>query len=1076
MDKATGKEELKILPERARFIVCKASAGSGKTYQLVLTYLSLAFDASGTDGLKDRFKRILAITFTNAAVNEMKERIVEELDALCDDTREERPAMEASLAAATGLTADEVRRRAKVVYNAVLHNYSDLAVCTIDSFAHRIVKTFAHDLKLPENFEVTLDEEELKERVMDNMMALIGTEGEEELTKLMQTYGEERMRDGGSYNTEQGLKEMIGYVLKEDTPQYIKELGGWNLDEYLRLKRKYGEENARFEAEIANLGEEGLRLIAERGIDDDMFFGGASSVAGYFRKAKNKKYEPAGKNTLAFFEGDKTVSPSKCKSAAAQATIEELKPELTQLYDKIEERKREGLILYNSRRKLMAKLYEIGLLKRMSELVNNYYRENGILHLSEITKLIADKVELDDAPFIYERIGNRYKNILIDEFQDTSRQQWHNLIPLIENSVGSNHTSLVVGDAKQAIYRFRGGDVRQFVDLPKVSGYGYLNMGNEGIHTPYPKKKNWRSRKAVVEFNNKYFSEAIRAGFGTNEYLTEMYIGSRADGEDDLRQEWNEKEGEAKGFVKLDFRESPEGLWEAVADEVEAQHSKGFDYGDICVLASEHSHLTAVAEVLTGRGIKIESNESQKLEKSHLTRLILATMRCVANPHDKKATLTALMELEYMGKMDKSYVAETLRSGKWKRLDELAGQAGIGLDLEAMRRLTLYDCCEEIVRKVNPEGMENAYAAKMLNVTAEYARTHRQDLREFLEWMDCHLKDMKLACTGGKEAVPLRTIHTAKGLQWKVVIMAMPADNHKARPIWVKVDAPELELKVGLATASKKEQTVFDPQFEEERKLNDMDKTNKVYVAMTRPEEKLIIYAVCKKKKDDEAANHQQLLWELAKKIEIDGLGKQSRATDNGEQYCLGDDHECTRKKADDEVTESLLTLGNISFPGYAERIRYAQHANDEAEKSREQEFGTLVHETLAMTSDADDVERAVERQARRMKLDEENTNRVRRMVEQAVNGEASRRFFAKGVKAMKERTLVFNGEELRPDRIVFADGETWVVDFKTGSEHKGYKKQVRDYCAAMEDMGYPSVKGYLLFLREDGCEVEEVA
>lgn len=1061
------------MPERSRFIVCKASAGSGKTYQLALTYLTLAFDAGSDEGLQDRFKRILAITFTNAAVNEMKERIVNELDNLCNDELEERPAIEESLMKTTGLTAEEVRRRAKVVYKAVLHNYSDLSVCTIDSFAHRIVKTFAHDLKLPENFDVTLDKTELQERVSDNMMALIGTEGEEELTRLMETYSEEIMKDGQKYNIENGLKEMVNLVLQEDTPNYIKELDEWNLEEYLRLKRKYREENAKFDEEMVAWGKEGLALIKEKGIDWSMFYQGSRSMPGYFKNVSNKKYVAPNSYVLAFLDDEnEKLTSSKCDEATREA-IKAIKPQLKELFDKIE-KKKESLPLYNSRKKLMARLYEIGLLKRLSELVEDYYRENDLLHLSEITKRIAEVVELDDAPFIYERIGNLYKNILIDEFQDTSRQQWRNLVPLVENSVGNGHTSLVVGDAKQAIYRFRGGDVRQFIELPKVKDYGYLNLSSEGIYTPFPKKRNWRSKKVVVEFNNKYFSEAIRTGFGDNEYLTEMYIGQRIDGEDDLRQDWKEKEGEPTGFVKLDFRESDDGLWDAIGDEVEAQHGKGFEYGEICVMAAKNDHLTKVAEVLTGRGIKIESNESQKLEKSHLVRMALATMRCIANPENEKAALTALMELEYMGKIDKGYVAEVVKNKSWKRLDELATAAGIGLDFTAMRQMSLYDCCEEIVRKCNPDGMENAYAAKLLNVTAEYAQTHRQDLREFLEWMDNHMGDMRLACTGGSEAVPLRTIHTAKGLQWKVAIVAMPTTGNRINPIWVKVDEPELELKVGLVTSSKNEQTVFDKQFDEERKLKEMDDTNKVYVALTRPEEKLIVYASCKKS-DGEMKNHQQLLWNIAKTMEIKDVTKTQRTTDCGEQFCFGEDHECTELKKDDEK-KNLVTLENISFPSYANRIRYAQHANEEAATSKEQEFGTLVHETLAMTNHAGDVDRAVRRQAKRLKLDEETTERVRRMAEQAVYGEASRRFFEKGLRVRREQTMMFNGKELRPDRIVFANGETWVVDFKTGSEHDKYKKQVKEYCEAMEAMGCPSVKGYLLFLREDGCEVEEVA
>ncbi len=1065
------------MPERARFIVSKASAGSGKTFQLVLIYLTLAMsvgdnldEAAKRKALEKRFSRILAITFTNAAVNEMKQRILSELQNLCENG-ERRPLMEAKLCQTTGLPCDELRRRAKIVHHAILHHYSDLAVCTIDSFANRIVKTFAHDMNLPQNFDISMDETELTDHVADNILSRIGTEGEEELTTLLYNYCDELMEDDGGYNIEHRLKNMIPYVLRENAPDYIAKLEKLNLDDYRRLRKEFAERNREFVASLNTLASEGMELIRQNSIDDASFYYGTKSVPAYFRNTINQNYGPANSYAKAFFEGDK-LGCSGCNATTLHA-IERIKPRLVEIYNNIEKLKQDELKRYESRKRLMANIYEMGLMKRINTAMEEYYSENDQLHISEITKRIALMIgNGDDAPFIYERIGNVYQNILIDEFQDTSQRQWANLVPLVENSIAEGHTSLVVGDGKQAIYRFREGDVRQFTRLPKVEGRKNLNIENPEIFTPFPKKDNWRSLPEVVKFNNGFFSFVADKGYPDNNYLRDIYVGDPADDEYDLVQHYKSDPSKPAGFVKLSLSKENDTMWPMIADEVERQHQLGYDYSEICVLAPQHKHLSKVSDLLLSRSIGITSKESQRLENSPLVHLIIETMRCVHNPSDRCATVRALIALEQTGRITSDYRSRIVSTGQIAPLPEHLRPFGLEIDLDVLAGLSLYDHCETLLRLYNAEGHDNAYATKLLNIVADYSRTHRQDLAEFLQWIDSHLDKQSLSVFN-PNAVPLQTIHTAKGLQWPVVIVALPRTNgNPSKKIWVTVDDPSLDLPVGFVTPTSSSSTIFDEQFDVERKLTEMDTTNAVYVALTRPEQKLIVCAACKDITKGQP-NHQKFLGQFAEEYfnSQQSPDKSKNETADGAMYTFGLDHSKPATGDSKQPGSAPIEIESISFPDYLSRIDYAHHANNRV-TNQKREFGTMVHDILATIDTASDIEPALKRYAKRNRLDCDSLPTMRKMLTEAVTGAESRRFFANGLKAKKEAPLLYNGKELRPDRIVFGADETSVIDFKTGAPHAEHQQQVREYCDAIRAMGYPSVSGHLLYISESGSTV----
>ena len=385
--------------DSSRFIICRASAGSGKTYTLVRQYLLLAFSAREEE-LSSRFKRILAITFTNKAANEMKERILRELDNM--SAAGTGTPMGNDIAKTLHLDSNTLQRYAIAVLQGVLHNYSDFAVCTIDSFMHRIVRTFAHDLGLPLNFDVQIDNDDLIQNAVDDLMSLAGTDGQEELTEVLCDFAESRMTDGKNYMIEQELSDLAQELFKEQTPQYLSLLKDIDSPQFRERQRRMATDNRAYEQQLRALGQEGVDLYTSAGLSDTDFYRGATGAGAFFRKLANGVATQPNSYVLAYLEGDKLGS-AKC-SAAVSDRLASVKPRLHDLFERIQQfRSTEG-VLYNTRKLLMKNIYSLALLNKLNQLVGEYSKENEIVHISEFNQRIAEVVQDEPAPFIYERI------------------------------------------------------------------------------------------------------------------------------------------------------------------------------------------------------------------------------------------------------------------------------------------------------------------------------------------------------------------------------------------------------------------------------------------------------------------------------------------------------------------------------------------------------------------------------------------------------------------------------------------------------------------------------------------------
>lgn len=1064
-------------------MICKAAAGSGKTFTLVLEYLKLAL-AGPREGLGYRFRGILAITFTNKAANEMKQRIMQELDRMATEGVDpDSHTMGARLlkelnnssfpAGRSPLTPADLQQMAAELQSAILHHYTDLSVLTIDSFMHRIVRTFAHDLGQPVGFDVMIDQKMLIDEVVEQLMSLVGTEGNEELTNMLQAYSDSCMDRGvdstkGS-TVEKSIAELAKQLFDDSIEHRLKSLSGLSLGDFRTIHRRYTEANRKAEQRLRDIGIEFLSLVKGTGVTDGDCFHTSSGFLRYFAQLAGGSILEPNKYVITSMTGGKLVS-ADCGADMAER-LEALRPEMEKLFERVQSFFEHDIVDYYTRRLILANFYATALLGQMYSLLKEYSHDNEVVHLSEFNRLINDIVEDEDnpAPFIFERLGNRYRHFLIDEFQDTSVMQWHNLVPLVENGVSQGQESLVVGDAKQAIYRFRQGDVRQFVRLPKVDGMLHhgKTLGLPGNYRFNPLDTNYRTAKAVVDFNNDFFSWLVRNRYAENTLAQDIYIGRERDGalhredNEDLRQKIDSSlEGHVA--VRLIDADEKEWVFEEVASTIKMLvGERGYTYGDIMVLARDNTRLAELGAYLTANtDIPQTSSLSFLLRQSDAAMAIVSALRYLNDRRDRVAAADLLQRLANLGIIPSNGAEDMI--GNWELdLPQMLrdGHSGIDLRPDYLQSLDIYDCCEELVRQLKLDGVDMPFVAKLLDSAASFAARHCQQIGDFLEWIDSH-KDLSASTSDQLDAVRLLTIHKAKGLEAPVVIcMFLPPKPEEIR-VWIDVQPEEgadgPQLPTAYVKFKKKEPTRYDEQRNNESALNSVDDLNVLYVALTRPREQL--YIVGKSKK-----GYPALLEEYLKDSLVDGCA------DFGDvewRKPLTNRHTGAHKR--------VVPLRRLSFADWTSKVSIASPSEKAITSLMDDKvrFGIYAHELMSDIICASDVDAAMLRFRQSHDIAEDEADVLEKMAQMAVSHPDTCRFFAEGNRVVNEVSLMADGELERPDRVVFADGETWVVDFKTGAPVPQNVAQVKNYCRAVAAMGHPAVSGWLLYLHPNGLEV----
>jgi len=1040
---------------KVSFQVYNASAGSGKTFTLVKEYLKILFTASGNF----QFKTVLAITFTNKAVAEMKARILGMLKHFSDAKNLNQPhPMFLEIVDDLKLEPEALQKKAKNILHTIMHNYAAFDISTIDGFNHRLIRTFAHDLNLPLNFEVELDTESLLNEAVDRLIAKAGTN--KALTKVLVDFAIEKADDDKSWDVARDFNSIAKLLTKESDLEYLKALNNKTLQDFTKLKKQLNSKSIEIKQHVIKIAETLLKLFETNNIIFNDFSGA------YLPKHFNKLAE--GDHDVEFVAKwqdnleNKTLYPKRVSADKAEA-IDAIQPQIAKAF-----KDTKAAILHN---KLLLAIYKnltpLSVLTAINkELITIKTEENKML-ISEFNAIISNKIKDQPTPFIYERMGEKFKHYFIDEFQDTSELQWQNLIPLVHNSLSTentkdeNGTAMLVGDAKQAIYRWRGGKAEQFMDLFNLKSTPfYVEQKVQNLAS------NYRSHKTIVNFNNAFFNYVSTQVFSNEDYA-QLY-----------KQSHQKPTASNNGYVNInliDFEGSDnkdELYTQQVFNTIKNCQKNGYALKDICVLVRKKKHGIAIAKFLSSKTLKITSSETMLINNAPEVQLINNVLTVLVNPNDRECRVNILDFLaeKYAVKDKHNFFKNHL----FLDLDEFFKcfeTFGIIINPNELLQLGLFDLAESVVRLFKLVEDSNAYVQFYLDTVLEYSQKNISDLSSFLDYFSTKKEKLSIVSPQEQEAIEIMTIHKSKGLEFPVVIFPY-ADINIYEDIepkeWIAINPENFNgFKYALLNYSK----AFENYGEEGHAIYlkhqaelELDSLNLLYVALTRPKEQLYIIGKkdINKKGEVNLKSYSGLL--------IDYLVKINRWNASETIYSFGTTERQVQKH-EAQIIETKEQQEFISTAKEEHNITVITNSGNLWDTKQEDalEKGNLVHDIMEHIKVEKDIDSAINNFKSSGIIDKKQAELLEILILKIINHPELKHLYLEKNTIYNERDIIANsGKIYRPDRLVINNkNEVAIIDYKTGLHHPKYQHQLQDYQDVLEDMNFKVTQKILLYINK---------
>tara|TARA_R110002072_G_scaffold174802_16_gene330542 strand:- start:11054 stop:14212 length:3159 start_codon:yes stop_codon:yes gene_type:complete len=1043
------------------FTIYNASAGSGKTFTIVKAYLTKLISSNKPDF----FKHILAITFTNKAVGEMKERILENLFAFSKETILENETVLFSLVCEeTQLKPTEVRNRAKNAVNYILHNFSSFDVETIDRFNHRLIRTFAKDLKLPTNFEVHLDLENLMAEAVDKLISKVGID--KDLTTIILDFSFEKVAEDKSWDISSDLRKIGKLLYSENEIPHTEKLKDKTLTDFKNLKTQLSNQKQLIEKELISLAKDFFDILTKNNLQETDFNG--AYLPGYFKKIIDKNIDiskpPKWHETL----GDSALYPQRVTNDVKK-TLDQLSQQIVSIFHK----SKTWIYQLEFIEILSRNVNSLSLINAIQREYLSLQEEKKILPISEFNVRINKEIKQQPAPFIYERLGEKYKHFFVDEFQDTSQLQWQNLTPLIENALSQSDSKnktgslMLVGDAKQSIYRWRGGDPDQFISL-----YDNFNPFPAASKEVKNLDTNFRSYDEIIQFNNSFFTY-VSNYFGS-EHHKELYTVGNA-------QSMTNKKG---GFVSISFIDAKNNIESdelyplRVLEIITNQLSKGYSKKDICILVRKNKQGVALAEFLSNHQLDVISSEALLLESAPEIQFILQVLKVIQNFDDKKSKANILYFLHSHLNIEKplhNFIEEFLPLSKTV-FEKALRRYEVHFNFQTPTITPLYDLCETICQSFSLSENRVAYVQSFLELVFEFSESESTTINDFLEFWEAKKKNSSVDMSSDLDAIKIMTIHKAKGLEYPVVIYPYADDeihDFKKDKLWFPLEESQFSgFSEMLIPVSKKMKNFGDlgkAFYEAHAKKSELDVLNIVYVAMTRAAEQLFI--VSNKKNSSKENTTTSLYSNYLKNI---NLWEETK-----EFYDFGSPVKPKMGEFEASPTHTISFDKFAKTTPYIKTLQIATHKSSlwDTQKEKAIQKGDLIHDLLSKIKQASDIDNALNVIIDQGEISREQSDLLSNLIKDLLKHPQLADYYNEEAIAENEiEIFTKDNQSLRPDRINFISKNTVsIIDYKTGAKSPKHFKQIDMYENTLLDMGF-QIKEKLLVYINDEVEVHQVS
>lgn len=1070
--------------------IYRASAGSGKTYRLTKDYIHLLFDPH-----RERVhRRILAVTFTNKATDEMKTRILKELNLLA---KGEKSDYRAGLMEEFRMSDDAVNQRARKILTTILHDYSSFSISTIDRFFQQVIRSFAREIGVQGGYNLELDSDNTLQQSVDNLFLDLSKDENKQLLNWLTQFAEDRIEQSENWNPRRSIEDLGKEIFKESYQHKAEDTNKKLHDrEFLQSYRaKLRKIENEFEEKVKAAAQSGLDVMARYGLTHEDF---SYSTTKTFDSLKNGKYE-VGKRFAGYADDVANCysksKPQNIKNAIESAYGNGLQTSILEIMRLLTE----DIVYYNSASIVQKHINTLGILSDLALQIKKLTEEQNSMLISDANMLLNRIIDNSETPFVYEKTGIHIDHFMIDEFQDTSTLQWKNFYPLIANSLAADNFNLVVGDVKQSIYRWRNSDWK-LLDQQIQKDFRPEQLDEENLDT------NWRSDRNIVDFNN----ESFRVGAQLLQQKLNAGLESVLPAYPDLQDlthriehaygQIYQKKKEAAGdgyvaFSFIDTNENDDG-WKAESLKrlpalLEDLQQRGYKPADVAVLVRTNNEAREVIQQLlayknspeakAGCSYDIMGMEGMPVANAVSVRFIVGLLKLMVRPED--SIQQTIVNFEYARSVLKMPDDQAMNAC----FSRAAGESFIfsaeeKTQTEGLRNFSLYDMVERIISIFNIGNWTNeaVYLQAFQDVVYKYTSSKNSDLYSFLDWWEKYGVKQSVSTAESPDAFRIMTIHKSKGLDFKVVILPFcdwkldAKSGFNKNIIWCEPhEAPFAELPlIPVEYSSKLGQSVFAADYYEELLHQFIDNLNVAYVAFTRSVSELHCM-LPQPEKEPESVEKIDTIGKLLYFSFINtiaggetDLSKKYNAEKNlfefGQPPVAPADKTTRAKNKKTAIVPSVSTANRLQIKHQSVDF-YLE--NQQLTDSR-LNYGLIMHEILQNIRFRKDQETAIRRLITEGRITEAESEIIRRKFEEFWSIPQVSEWFAEEQRVLNEASILTpNGNIYRPDRVVISGTKASVVDYKFGdAESEQYHRQVKRYMELIEKMGY-EVAGFLCYV-----------